>query len=297
MKLSKVLVFGATGAQGSPVAKLLIEKGNAVRAASRDATRAAQLYGPAVEAIAADLADVESLKRAFDGVDAAFFHMPLPKNVADIPVHLNNALQAAREAALPRLVFTTSGTTDERLAANPMVAGNLAAASAVLSSGVPAVVLKPTMYLQNLLQPQNLSDMLNEGVLRYPPLQSARKISWTALEDQAAFAVAALTEEKAVGRAFQIASPEPVDGTRLTALLSEKIGREIRFEPPTPEEFGAVIAGFYGKDAGDGIAGLYRATDALPLDATIVDLTEALEILPVALTPVSEWINRQNWSL
>jgi uncharacterized protein YbjT (DUF2867 family) len=297
MNLSKVTVFGATGAQGGPVVELLIEKGVRVRAVSREAARAAKIFGGAVEAAAADLADVESLKRVFDGVDAAFFHLPIPAEVADAPVQLGNVLRAARETGLPRLVFTTSGPTDERLAANPLVAGNLAAAAAVLAAGVPAVVLKPTMYLQNLQQPQNLSAMLGAGALSYPPLEAARRVSWTALEDQAAFAVAAMTEEKAAGRAFRIASPEPVDGRELTALLSAAAGREIHFAPFTPRAFGDEIARFYGADAGRGIASLYEAMRSLPPDGAVVDLSEALEILPVALTPVSEWIGRREWRL
>jgi uncharacterized protein YbjT (DUF2867 family) len=75
-ELKKVLVFGATGAQGSPVARQLIEKGIAVRAVSRDMEKVRAFYGDAVEAANADLSDLDSLRKAFEGVDAAFLHLP-----------------------------------------------------------------------------------------------------------------------------------------------------------------------------------------------------------------------------
>ena len=70
-ELKKVLVFGATGAQDSPVARQLIEKGIAVRGGSRDAEKARELYGEQVEVAPADLSDLDSLRRAFAGVSAS----------------------------------------------------------------------------------------------------------------------------------------------------------------------------------------------------------------------------------
>lgn len=290
INLNKVLVFGATGAQGSPVVRGLLEKGVAVRAVSRDAEKVKNLYGGAVETANADLSDFAALKMAFEGVDAAFFHLPIPRDVREIPTHLGNVLRAAAESDLPRLVFTTSGTTLDALPPIAFVEGNRAAARAVLSSDVPAVVLRPTIYLENLQQPHVLAELHERGTLSYPPLAPNRRVSWTALDDQARLAIAALTAENAVGKTFDIASPEPVTGDELARLLSETIGREIRFTPPTPKQFGETIAAAYGAEAGQGIAELYAATDALPENGAVVELDEVLKILPVKLTPVSEWI-------
>jgi uncharacterized protein YbjT (DUF2867 family) len=194
-ELKKVLVFGATGAQGSPVARQLIEKGIAVRAVSRDEKKARELYGENVEVAPADLSDFDSLRRAFADVDAAFLHLPFVGNdVREIPIQLGNALRAAKETDLPRLVFTTSGSTMDNLPPIAMVEANRAAERAVLSSGVPSVVLRPTIYLENLLH-LALPEMRERGVLSYPPLSPERKVSWTALGAQATIAIAAMTAE------------------------------------------------------------------------------------------------------
>lgn len=295
MTLKRVLVFGATGAQGNPVAKKLIAQGLKVRAISRDAEKLRAIFGDEAEAAPADLMNIESLKRAFDGVDAAFFHLPIAVNPADVPKQMENVLRAARETNLSRLVFTTSGTTDERLSEIPFVAGNLAARAAVLSSGVPSVVLKPTFYLENLLQPWAINQIVNDGVLSYPPIAPGRRVSWTGLEDQAKLAVAALTSDKAVGKSYFIASPNPLTGEELAALLAAKVGRDVRYQPLTPEQFGAGLAKIFGEEAGAGIAALYRGLDSLPPDGAVIDLAEVLADLPATLTPIPEWVERQNW--
>jgi NAD(P)H dehydrogenase (quinone) len=289
------LVFGATGAQGGAVARRLIKEGVGVRAVSRDAKRVRDTYGDEVEVTTADLTDGGGLRRAFDGADAAFFHLPVSLDPRLAPDALARVLRAAREANLPRLVFTTGGASFDLMPPIMMVEVLRAATRAVHASGVPATVLRPTVYLENLLQPQNVAGMRERGTLSYPPLQPDRRVSWTALDDQAAFAVAAMTADSATGATFDIASPEPLTGAELAALLSDHVGREVRFTPLAPREFGDLVAKFYGAEAGAAIGELYEATDSLPPDGAVINLEPALAALPVGLTPVSEWVARQKW--
>lgn len=60
-----------------------------------------------------------------------------------IPTQLGNALRAAKETGVPRLVFTTSGSTMDNPLPVAMAEPYRAAERAVLSSGVPSVVLAP----------------------------------------------------------------------------------------------------------------------------------------------------------
>lgn len=295
-ELKKVLVFGATGAQGSPVARQLIEQGIAVRAVSRHAEKARGTYGESVEIASADLSDFDSLRKAFQGVDAAFLHLPFVGNdVREIPNQLGNALRAAKETDLPRLVFTTSGSTMDNLPPVAMVEANRAAERAVLQSGVPSVVLRPTIYLENLLH-LALPEMKERGVLSYPPLSPERKVSWTAQDDQATIAIVAMTAESFVGKSFDIASPEPLTGVEIAEKISRKLGRTVRYEPLSPAQFGENLSRFAGANAGKAVSEMYAATDALAADGAIVNLEPLLSVLPVKLTTVSEWIEKQSWN-
>jgi uncharacterized protein YbjT (DUF2867 family) len=295
-ELKKVLVFGATGAQGAPVARQLIEKGIAVRAVSRDMEKVRAFYGDAVEAANAELSDLDSLRKAFEGVDAAFLHLPFVGNVVrEMPNQLGNALRAAKETDLPRLVFTTSGSTMDNLPPVAMVEANRAAQRAVLSSGVRSVVLRPTIYLENLLH-FSLGEMKENGILSYPPLSPERKISWTAQDDQATLAIAAMTADTVVGKSFDIASPEPVTGVELVEMISRQMGREVRYAPLSPAQFGENMSRIAGSEAGKAVSEMYEATDRLSANGAIVNLESLLDALPVKLTPVSEWIEKQKWN-
>lgn len=293
-KLNKVLVFGATGAQGSPVVRQLLKKGIAVRAVSRNINKTKELFGSEVEAVATDLLDINSVRAAFKNVDAAFLLVPVSVG-ADGEKAFGNALQAAKEADLPRLVYTTGGSSFDQMPPITFVQILRGMSQAVLSSGVPSVVLRPTIYLENLLQPHVLSELRTRGTLSYPPLNANRKVSWTAQDDQATFAIAAMTTENAVGKVFDIVTPEAVTGTEIAELLSKKLKREIRYAPLSPAEFATGMAPFMGEPVSRMIAEVYEATDSLPADGAVIDLTPVLSILPVELTSVSEWIDKQDW--
>lgn len=292
--INKVLVFGATGAQGSPVVRRLLEADLAVKTATRQLEEAQRVFGDKVESAAVDLLNASSLREAFEGVDAAFLLVPVAVG-ADSAAAFTNALTAAREANLKRLVFTTGGPAYDALPPIPMVAALRGMTDAVLSCGIPSVVLRPTFYLENLLMPHVFAEIIERGTLSYPPLSAARRVSWTAQEDQASFAVAALTAESVVGKAFDIASPQPVTGDELAALLSDKLNRRINYAPLTPAEFGAGLSQAYGTEVGEMIAGLYEATDKLPDDGAVIDLKPVTSALSVKLTTVGEWIDSQNW--
>jgi uncharacterized protein YbjT (DUF2867 family) len=158
-------------------------------------------------------------------------------------------VSAASNAKISRLVASTSGAADENLKHQNNHAVHIAITSTVLSSDIPSVVLIPTYYLENLLAPFSLGPIMETGELKYPPLSSTRKVSWTSLEDHAAFAVAALTTENVTGRSFDVTSPDPITGDELAALISQKVGRQVRYVPFTPQEFGALLGSFIGEEA------------------------------------------------
>jgi len=294
--LGTVLVFGATGAQGAPVVRQALSAGARVRAAARDAAKVRQLHGERVEAVAADAGEPAALEAAFDATDAVFYHLPLVPDPALRARYLKNVLRAAKGARVRRFVFSTSGMAKETMAA-AFVAGNREAARTVLESRLPAVVLQPTLYLENLLWPHLAAAMIERGVLDYPPLRPDRRLSWTALDDQAAVAVAVMTAPGVEGRAIEVVSPESVTGPELAAKIAARLGRTMRYQPLTPAQFGQGLAAAFGSEAlGQAIAGLFESIDALPGGETVIEMDPVLAALPLRLTSVSEWVGRQQWN-
>ena len=112
------LVTGATGFVGWHVARLLLEKGERVRALVRDPVRGAaalrELEG--IETVPGDLRDADSLERAVAGCGTVYhvaadyrLWTPRPEEMYRSNVDgTRNLLQAARHAGVERCVYTST---------------------------------------------------------------------------------------------------------------------------------------------------------------------------------------------
>jgi nucleoside-diphosphate-sugar epimerase len=111
----KILVTGATGKVGSRLARRLAERGDRVRALVRDVERAASLRDHGVELARGDLLDESSITGAVRGVDAvvhcaAFFRGATADEAHAVnDVGTRRLAEAARDAAVARFVFTSTG--------------------------------------------------------------------------------------------------------------------------------------------------------------------------------------------
>jgi dihydroflavonol-4-reductase len=110
-----ILVTGSTGFIGSQLCRSLIEQGHTVRAFHRASSKTLALEGVAVERVIGDVLDPGSLLSAMRGVEQVFHtaanavHWRGRAPIVDtIVVGTTNVLQAAREAGVSRVVYTSS---------------------------------------------------------------------------------------------------------------------------------------------------------------------------------------------
>ena len=113
-----VLVTGATGLAGANICKLLIERGDAVRALARETADVGPLVELGVEVVTGDVTDREAVERAAQGSDAAIHCAALlggaSQNLADFEavnvVGTRNLLDAAEAVDMGRVVAVSTGT-------------------------------------------------------------------------------------------------------------------------------------------------------------------------------------------
>lgn len=289
MSSTSILVFGATGTQGHPVVEAALEAGLRVRAATRDLHEAEEQLPGRVESVRADLLEAREVREAAEGMDAIFFHLPVMPDEPEADQAVDNILAAARAAGADRVVFTTGGCCGDQMPPGDFVDGLRRISDRVLSADVPAVVLRPTLYLANLVWPHVIREIREYGRLIYPPLDTEQRLNWTSTEDQGRIAVACLAADIR-DEAIDIASPEPVTGPELCRMLAEVYRREVHFAPQSIDAFADSMSHYAGSaHVGQMLAGLYEGYASLD-DGPLVD-TEALERrLDVRLMPVSEWV-------
>ena len=115
----KAIVTGATGFVGSSVARMLLQKGYEVGILAREKSNLANIEGLDVKIHIGDLRDPVCLKEAFKGYDFLFhvaadyrLWVPRPEEIYQNNVEgTKNAMEAARDAGIKRVVYTSSVAT------------------------------------------------------------------------------------------------------------------------------------------------------------------------------------------
>ena len=135
--------------------------------------------------IETDLADGESVADAMAQVDAAFFHLPtLPDATQAINMVQKRHLRRPEDPAQAPGVYHRRLLRRTICPPGDFVTGLRMTSAAFLNSGVDTVVLRPTLYLANLVWPHLLREIRERGRLTYPPLSAKRRLNWTSTEDQ-----------------------------------------------------------------------------------------------------------------
>ncbi|GAA4608151.1 NAD(P)H-binding protein [Actinoallomurus liliacearum] len=223
-----ILVTGATGNVGRQVVGQLLEEGAEVRAMTRRPDRADLPDG--VEVVRGDLAEPETLPEALRGVERAFL-FPVPDRTAGF-------LAAARETGLRNVVLlSASAVRYER--PNPIGRLHAGIEQAVTDSGLSWTILRPGAFMANDLQwwaPQiratGVVRGLGDGVAGTPIDEC----------DIAAVAVRALLDDGHAGRTYLLTGPEALTDPQRVAILGDVLGRELRFEGLSAEEYRAAMS-------------------------------------------------------
>ena len=301
--MAVVAVFGAAGRQGLAQVRQLRAAGHDVRAISR---RTDPFNGEdfgAIDVRPADLTDPESVYAAMEGADAAFYTHPLRA-----PMPLVEAVrtigEAGKRANLKRVVWNTSGWIPDRAGNAYSYAGNTVAINALWRTGVPATVFGSVLFMDNLLTNWAFPFIVNDDRYVYPHKPDL-ECSWISLDDVAKFMIASLDRPDLEGAWVNIGGPEILKPRQVAAHLSEAVGREIRYDPSTPTEFGWHLANAFGDELTDeqkaplaaSIGAFYEFNNASPLKPFRVDMGPVLERIPIEMETFRDWAKRQEWRM
>jgi len=274
-----IAVLGATGAQGGGMARAILADpagGFAVRALTRDinSSKARELAKMGAEVVAADVDNVESLKKAFDGAYGAycvtFFwqHFSPEKEMAEVQA----MAAAAKSAGLQHVVWSTLEDTrkwvplsDNRMPTLqgkykvPHFDGKGESNHFFTDAGVPTTFLLTSMYWDNFLNPGMAPKKGPDGKLSITLPTGDKKLAGIAVEDigKCAYGIFKRGQEF-VGKTVGI-SGEHLTGAQMAATLTEVLGQEIRFNSVPPDVYRAF--GFPGADDLGNMFQFYRDFD------------------------------------
>lgn len=228
----KVLITGAAGDTGRAAVREAIALGLDVRAMVRKIdARSDALAAQGAEIVVGDLFDVNSIRAALEGVEAAYFVYPVAPGLITATV---NFAQAAKEAGT-KAVLNLSQRSADRNSSSDSCRDTFIAEEVFNWSGVPVVHLRPTYFLEWLTYPWQLP-FLQQGILRMPVGKGRH--SPIAADDQAR-AIAALLKapEAHIGTTINLSGPVEMDHGQMAAELSEALGRTIVFQDLPIDEY------------------------------------------------------------
>ena len=222
----RALITGATGDTGRAAVRESIGRGLKVRAmVHRKDSRSAALEAQGAEVVEGDFQDIDALRAAMEGIDAAYLVYPVQPGLIVATV---NFAQAAEEAGVAAVVNLSQRSAD-RHSKSHSCRDHYLAERVLDRSGLAVTHLRPTYFLEWLLYPWQLPLIAEEGILRLPA-GKARHAPIGA-EDQGRVIAALLQNPDGhAGRTYPLFGPVEMDHEQMAAELTEALGRTIVFE-------------------------------------------------------------------
>lgn len=295
-----VVVFGASSRPGLAQLRQLKLRGYRIRAVTRQAGLANPDFMD-VELVHGDYNDRDSLQRACESADAAFFTPPAFSELGRTAAQIDNLGRATCAAGIRTMIYNTTSWLPEEPLSVPTLDRGLAQLSGMRATGVPLTVIRPSLFMDNLLTRWVKPDLLVRGEFIYPHREDL-EVSWICLDDVARFMIEALERRELHGATLDVGGPEILQPGRVAEILSGVLGNPIRYRRITPREFGERMYSLFrdvaGVDRDAYVAMLQKHYEYKNRHNTFrVDMTELLRRIPIRLTTMAEWAQAQDWRL
>ena len=252
-----IAVVGATGAQGGGLVRAILNDKNGsftARAITRNVNsdKAKALADAGAELVAADLDDVKSLKKAFEGAHGAFCvtnfweHLKPEKEISQA----RNMAQAAKDSGVKHVIWSTLEDTRESIPLSdsrmPTLMGKYKVphfdgkgeANAIFTQlGVPTTFLVTSFYWENFIHfgmgPKKGAD----GKLAITLPLGNKKLASIAAEDIGKTAYAIFEEgAEMIGKTVGIAGGH-LTGEQMAKSLSKALGQQVAYNAVSPAAY------------------------------------------------------------
>jgi len=243
----------------------LLAAGVPVRALARQPATAD--LPASVEVVAGDLTAPDSLEGALEGVGAVFLVWVVPPDTA--PAVIERIASRAR-----RVVFLSSPhQTPHPFFQQPNPGARLHAEieRLIMASGIERTFIRPGMYASNVQY--WWGPAIREGnAVRWP--YGSVETAPIDERDVAAVAARALYEDGHAEGDYVLTGPESLSHAEQVSAIGDVLGRTIRFEEMTHEEFRRETAGVWPDQAVDMLLTAWGAAVGLPayVTTTVADI-------------------------
>ena len=195
-----ILILGATGTLGQPVARALKETGYTVRLLARNPEKARRIFGDGFEIIAGNAANKDDLQAALPGCAGVHINLPTESELKAVE-HL---VALATGSRLERISYVSATTVTEENGWFELIAVKLRAEKLIRNSGLPYTIFCPTWVMEIL--PNFVQGKRATAITGKHPIP----LHFFAAKDFGRMAAAAYGMEETIGKRLYIHGPQAI---------------------------------------------------------------------------------------
>jgi uncharacterized protein YbjT (DUF2867 family) len=219
-----ILVIGATGMLGKPVAKQLLKDGVHVRVLARNPQKAQQILGDGFDIHAGDVADSASLRASLKGVDGIHISLkggPTEADFERMDYHATRDIaQLAKESHTPRITLLSAYAVHPEKTDTPESRAKYKGEQALKDSGVPYTIFRASWFMESLplfVQGKTISLIGNQS----------HPLHWVAAEDYARMVSQSYKSDETLNKELYIFGPEAYTMGDAMKIYAESVGLKV----------------------------------------------------------------------
>ncbi len=275
----KILIIGATGMLGKPVAEAFKNSGYDVRLLVRNTGKAGKMFGDEFEKVHGNVADKESLNLALE--DCNFVYVSLSGKIEQEGVE--NVAEVAKGKNIERIAYISGTSVAEQNTWHPVIKRKFLAEKAVIESGIPYTLFRPAWFMESLQNFVRDGKAFVFGHQRKP-------YHFVAAEDYARMVVKAFSDDRGKNKIFYIHGPEGIQFAEAVRRYVEALHPEINRVTVLPHWIANLVAVLTNNQA------MRWGNDFMKYYAKVGDLgdpSEANKLLGAPETTLDQWLQKK----
>jgi uncharacterized protein YbjT (DUF2867 family) len=249
-----IVITAPTSNIGSQVLKNVLGHGVPVRVIARDPSRLSSAIRDRVEVVQGSHSDINVLDHAFASAETVFWLVPPDPKADSVDAAYVDfsrpACEAIKTHGVRRLVAVSALGRGTALADNAgLVTASLRMCDLIAKTGVSLRALTLPSFMDNIIR--QIEPIRRQGMF-FSPISADRKLPTCATRDIATVAAKLLLDPSWTGHEdVPVLGPEDLSFNDMARIISDVIGKQVRFQQIT---FEAYKAGFIERGASEAIA-------------------------------------------
>jgi len=276
----KILIIGATGLLGQPVANRLKDNGYTVRVMARNPEKAVEQLGYGFETVQGDIQDKKSIEQSLDGCFGV--HINLSGELEQAGAEMVAA--AAARLKLQRITYISGTSVAEENTWVPVMKGKFLAERAIRESGVPYTIFCPTWFIEVL--PKYI-----RGNRAFVFGKQPNPYHLVAADDYAGMVAASYGTEAAINKRLIIHGPEGVLFHDALRRFCKVFHPDIKKVATMPYWFATAIARIKGTKEMKSVSDFMTAFEKV---GELGDPSEANDILGAPQITLDDWLRQKS---